>query len=70
MKKYSPPYNLSDKLDGVSALITFKDNNINLYTRGTAIEGKKETPAKKVVKKETPAKKVAKVTKPAAKKTK
>ena len=50
MKKYSPPYNLSDKLDGVSALITFKDNNINLYTRGTAIEGTDITPILKYLK--------------------
>lgn len=38
-KKYSPPYIMSDKLDGVSALLMYKDNNINLYTRGTATEG-------------------------------
>jgi DNA ligase (NAD+) len=40
IKKYNPPYNLSDKLDGVSALITYKyDKSICMYTRGTAIEG-------------------------------
>ncbi len=38
-KQYSPPYVMSDKLDGVSALLMYKDNNINLYTRGTATEG-------------------------------
>lgn len=36
-KKYLPPYNLSDKLDGISALLTYNFNgSINLYTRGTA----------------------------------
>jgi len=39
-KKYKPPYNLSDKLDGVSALLTYKHNGqIGMYTRGTATEG-------------------------------
>jgi DNA ligase (NAD+) len=39
-KKYKGPYNLSDKLDGVSALLVYKqDKNIKLYTRGTATEG-------------------------------
>ena len=39
-KKYSPPYNLSDKLDGVSALLTYThDGSVNMYTRGTATEG-------------------------------
>ena len=38
--KYKPPYNLSDKLDGVSALVTYKfDGTIGMYTRGTADEG-------------------------------
>jgi NAD-dependent DNA ligase len=36
---YSPPYIMSDKLDGVSALLIYKDNVINLYTRGTATQG-------------------------------
>jgi NAD-dependent DNA ligase len=40
MNKYKPPYNLSDKLDGVSALITYKlDGTVGMYTRGTADEG-------------------------------
>jgi DNA ligase (NAD+) len=39
-KKYTPPYNLSDKLDGISALLTYNFNgSINLFTRGTADEG-------------------------------
>ena len=39
--KYNPPYNLSDKLDGISALLLYKnkDKKINMYTRGTATEG-------------------------------
>ena len=38
-KKYKPPYNLSDKLDGISALVIYNSNKINMYTRGTATEG-------------------------------
>jgi DNA ligase (NAD+) len=38
-KNYKSPYIMSDKLDGVSALLMYKDNKINLYTRGTATEG-------------------------------
>ena len=39
-KKYKAPYLLSDKLDGVSALLTYdNNNNIKLYTRGTSEEG-------------------------------
>jgi len=40
-KKYKPPYNLSDKLDGISALIVYKSESkeIKMYTRGTAVEG-------------------------------
>ncbi len=39
-KKYKPGYNLSDKLDGVSALLTYGHNGtINMFTRGTATEG-------------------------------
>ena len=39
-KKYKGPYVLSDKLDGVSALL-YKDkqNKIKLYTRGDGLEG-------------------------------
>jgi DNA ligase (NAD+) len=44
-KKYKSAYNLSDKLDGVSALITYKHNEqIRMYTRGTSIEGMDITP--------------------------
>ena len=40
IKNYKGPYNLSDKLDGVSALLVYKKNeSIKLFTRGTAIEG-------------------------------
>jgi NAD-dependent DNA ligase len=40
IKKYKGPYNLSDKLDGVSALLVYKKNeSIKLFTRGTATEG-------------------------------
>ncbi len=38
-KKYKGDYILSEKLDGVSALLVYNNNNINLYTRGTAKEG-------------------------------
>jgi DNA ligase (NAD+) len=37
--KYDPPYNLSDKLDGISALLIYSNKKIKMYTRGTAIEG-------------------------------
>jgi len=37
---YQGPYYLSDKLDGISALLTIDDNNkMKLNTRGTATEG-------------------------------
>jgi DNA ligase (NAD+) len=40
LKKYQTEYNLSDKLDGVSALLVYRNNKIiNMYTRGTATEG-------------------------------
>lgn len=39
-KNYKPPYNLSDKLDGVSSLVIYRqDGTINMFTRGTATEG-------------------------------
>ncbi len=45
LKKYKPVYNLSDKLDGVSALLTYKhDGQIKMFTRGTATEGMDITP--------------------------
>lgn len=44
-KKYIQPYNLSDKLDGISALLTYNfDGSRHLYTRGTAEEGLDITP--------------------------
>lgn len=36
--KYKPPYYISDKLDGVSALLIY-DKNITLFTRGDGKEG-------------------------------
>jgi len=45
INKYSGPYILSDKLDGVSALLIYRsDETVNLYTRGTAEEGTDITP--------------------------
>jgi NAD-dependent DNA ligase len=45
INKYTPPYNLSDKLDGISALLTYShDKTIKMYTRGTASEGTDITP--------------------------
>lgn len=39
-KKYKPPYNISDKLDGVSALLVYTfDKEIKLFTRGDGING-------------------------------
>ena len=41
-KKYPPPYNFSDKLDGVSALLTYNNDlspAVKMFTRGTATEG-------------------------------
>jgi DNA ligase (NAD+) len=39
-KKFKGPYYLSDKLDGVSALLVYKrDETVKLFTRGTATEG-------------------------------
>jgi NAD-dependent DNA ligase len=43
-KKYEAPYILTDKLDGVSALLVYShsatsNNDIKLYTRGTATHG-------------------------------
>ena len=39
MTKYKGPYNISDKLDGISALLVYNNNKIILCTRGTATEG-------------------------------
>jgi NAD-dependent DNA ligase len=39
-KEFKGPYILTDKLDGISALIIYRNNDtINLYTRGTSTEG-------------------------------
>lgn len=38
-KKYKPPYILTDKLDGISALLVYKKDSIKMYTRGTSSEG-------------------------------
>ena len=38
-KQYKPPYNLSDKLDGISALLVYNNDTIKMFTRGTASEG-------------------------------
>jgi len=40
LNKYHGEYILSDKLDGISALLVYRpDGTINMYTRGTASEG-------------------------------
>ena len=40
IQKYKSPYILTDKLDGVSALLVYKENgDKKLYTRGTATQG-------------------------------
>lgn len=40
INKYSNPYILTDKLDGISALIVYKTNgDMKLFTRGTATHG-------------------------------
>ena len=39
IKKYKNHYNLSDKLDGISALLIYDKNDIKMFTRGTASEG-------------------------------
>jgi DNA ligase (NAD+) len=39
-QQHKSPYILTDKLDGISALLVYKKNNdIKMYTRGTSIEG-------------------------------
>jgi len=50
-KKYNGPYILSDKLDGVSALLVYdNNNNVNFYTRGTSHEGQNITKLLKYIK--------------------
>lgn len=39
LNKYEQPYYVSEKLDGISALLIYNDNKIKLFTRGTAVEG-------------------------------
>ncbi|MBA42727.1 MAG: hypothetical protein CMF62_01815 [Magnetococcales bacterium] len=39
IKKYDGPYLLSDKLDGVSGLIHYKNSKLSLYTRGDGKQG-------------------------------
>lgn len=39
VNKFKGPYTLSDKLDGVSALLHFSKNGMQLYTRGDGIKG-------------------------------
>lgn len=39
-KKYNGNYLISDKLDGISALIHYKDGTINIYTRGNGTCGR------------------------------
>jgi NAD-dependent DNA ligase len=41
---YKPPYNISDKLDGVSALLIYNNNSINMFTRGDGNIGSNITP--------------------------
>jgi len=41
IKNYNKPYYLSDKLDGISALIVYNyDNSVKMYTRGSSVMGK------------------------------
>lgn len=39
IQTYKGPYHISDKLDGVSGLLHYKNNKINLYTRGDGSNG-------------------------------
>jgi DNA ligase (NAD+) len=51
LNKYTSDYVLSDKLDGISALVIYRtDGTINMYTRGTASEGLDITPLVKYFK--------------------
>jgi NAD-dependent DNA ligase len=50
-EKYKNPYYISSKLDGISAMLIYRKNNIiNLYTRGTANEGLDISPLLKYIK--------------------
>lgn len=39
LKKYKGPYTITDKLDGVSGLLSIKNNDMRLYTRGDGTYG-------------------------------
>ena len=39
IKKYNSPYILTDKLDGISALLIYTESSVKMTTRGTATEG-------------------------------
>jgi DNA ligase (NAD+) len=52
IKNYNPPYYMSDKLDGVSALLVYNfDGSVKLYSRGEATIGMDLTPLLKYLKK-------------------
>ena len=51
LREYEGPYYISNKLDGISAMIIYRENgNTNLYTRGTADEGLDISPLLKYIK--------------------
>ena len=50
IEKYNPPYNISDKLDGISALVIYNDNKIKMFTRGDSSEGSDITELLKYIK--------------------
>jgi len=51
LNEYKGPYYVSNKLDGISAMIIYRENgDTNLYTRGTADEGLDITPLLKYIK--------------------
>jgi len=51
INKYKGPYYVSNKLDGISAMIIYRENgDTNLYTRGTADEGLDISPLLKYIK--------------------
>lgn len=39
LKKYSGPFIMSEKLDGISGLVIYNNNKVTMFTRGTATEG-------------------------------
>ena len=51
LNEYKGPYYVSNKLDGISAMIIYRENgDTNLYTRGTADEGLDISPLLKYIK--------------------